>query len=169
MGKNNWFKLIIEVFLISTSIFFAKSSQAAETVYLIYGPLKFSVSVESLEIYAEEGIITSELAFYTNQFEEETLKQLHETLRKRYKIDGVSFSRLLRTPLMEDLLRYMGQIFSTHNDYNGFYAIRGALISAALHQGEEGWTVIDVMQHFPTEGIWLDTERANDLLENSKF
>ena len=169
MTKNSWFKLIFEVCLLCTSVFFAKSSQAAEKVYLIYGPFKFSVSVESLEIYAQEGIITSELAFYTNHFEQETLRQLRETLRKRHTIDGVRFSRLLRTPLMEDLLRYMGQIFSTHYDYNGFYAIRGALISAALHQGEQGWTVIDVMHHFPTEGIWLNTERAKDLLENTNL
>ena len=35
---------------------------SAETLYFLYGPLKFPLSVESLEIYAEEGRITKEFA-----------------------------------------------------------------------------------------------------------
>lgn len=163
MSKNKWFNLIWGSFWLLATPFLAKSAACAEKLYLIFGPLKFSLSVESLEIYAEEGKITKEFAFYANQFESETLRQLRLTLLKRHTIDAVRFSRLLRTPLMEDLLRKMGEIFSTHNGYNGFYAIRGALILAALNQGEEGWTVIDVMRYFPTEGIWLNTERAMDL------
>ncbi|ACB53326.1 hypothetical protein cce_3978 [Crocosphaera subtropica ATCC 51142] len=142
---------------------------SAETLYFIYGPLKFSLSVESLEIYAKEGRITKEFAFYASQFDEETLIELRKTLQKRHKIDGVRFSRLLRTPLMEDLLKSMGEVFSTHPQANGFYAIRGALISAALNQDEDGWTAIDIMRHFPTEGISIDTQLAQKMLKNSQF
>ncbi|WP_107668292.1 alpha/beta hydrolase [Cyanothece sp. BG0011] len=142
---------------------------SAETLYLIYGPLKFSLSVDSLEIYAKEGRITKEFAFYASQFDEEALLELRKTLQKRHTIDGVRFSRLLRTPLMEDLLKSMGEVFSTHPNSNGFYAIRGALISAAIHQGEEGWTAIDIMRHFPTEGISIDTKLAQKMLKNTQF
>ncbi|MEL4896544.1 alpha/beta hydrolase [Crocosphaera sp. Alani8] len=142
---------------------------SAETLYFIYGPFKFPLSVESLEIYAEEGRITKEFAFFASQFDEKTLIELRETLQKRYKIDGVRFARLLRTPLMKDLLKSMGEIFSTHPNHNGFYAIRGALISAAIEQSEEGWTAIDIMKAFPTEGIVINTELATKMMENSEF
>ncbi|EAZ92682.1 alpha/beta hydrolase [Crocosphaera chwakensis] len=146
-----------------------RSVLSAETLYFIYGPLKLPLSVDSLEIYAEEGRITKEFAFFASQFDEQSLLELRETLQKRHTIDGVRFSRLLRTPLMEDLLKSMGEIFSTHPQSNGFYAIRGALISAAIHQEEEGWTAIDIMRHFPTEGISIDTKLATTMLKDSNF
>ncbi|MDJ0658071.1 MAG: alpha/beta hydrolase [Crocosphaera sp.] len=142
---------------------------SAETLYFIYGPLKFPLSVESLEIYAEEGRITKEFAFFASQFDEKTLTELRKTLQKKHSIDGVRFSRLLRTPLMEDLLKSMGDIFSTHPNRNGFYAIRGALISAAINQNDEGWTAIDVMKEFPTEGISINTALATKMMKNSQF
>ncbi len=142
---------------------------SADKLYFIYGPLKFPLSVDSLEIYAKEGVITKEFSFYASQFDEETLLELRETLRKTHTIDGVRFSRLLKTPLMEDLLKSMGKIFSTHPNRNGFYAIRGALISAAIHQDEDGWTAIDVMRKFPTEGISINTQLATKMLKNSQF
>ncbi len=156
----------ISLFLIP---FIPRPVLSAETLYFIYGPLKLPLSVDSLEIYAEEGRITKEFAFFASQFDEQSLLELRETLQKRHKIDGVRFSRLLRTPLMEDLLKSMGEVFSTHPGSNGFYAIRGALISAALHQEEDGWTAIDIMRHFPTEGISIDTKLATTMLKDSNF
>ena len=142
---------------------------SAETLYFLYGPLKFPLSVESLEIYAEEGRITKEFAFFASQFDKKTLTELRETLQKRHKISGVKFARLLQTPLMQDLLKSMGEIFSTHPNHNGFYAIRGALISAAINLPEEGWTAIDIMKAFPTEGIVINTELATKMMQNSQF
>lgn len=39
-----------------------KPTPAAETITFSYGPIERSISVESLEIYAEEGRVTEELA-----------------------------------------------------------------------------------------------------------
>lgn len=146
-----------------------QTALSAEKIYFLYGPFNFPLSVNSLEVYAKEGKITKEFAFYASQFDEQTLIELRETLRKPHYIDGVKFSRLLKTPLMEDLLKSMGKIFSTHPNSSGFYAIRGALILAAIHQGEDGWTAIDVMRHFPTDSIVIDTQLATKMLKNSQF
>ncbi|MBD0346950.1 MAG: alpha/beta hydrolase, partial [Coleofasciculus sp. Co-bin14] len=40
--------------------------QGAERIYVTYGPLEFSLPVESLELYAKQGKIDQELAAYTN-------------------------------------------------------------------------------------------------------
>ncbi|ACK69392.1 protein of unknown function DUF1400 [Gloeothece citriformis PCC 7424] len=149
--------------------FIPKSALSAERLYFVYGPLKFSLSVDSLETYAKEGRLTKEFAFYANFIDKETLSNLREILQQRHTIDHVRFSRLLRTPMMEDLLKGMGEIFSTHYNYNGFYAIRSALILAALNQDEEGWTAIDIMRYFPTEGIRIDLKLASKLMKNDGF
>ncbi len=146
-----------------------QAALSADKIYFIYGPLNFPLSVDALEIYAKEGRINKEFALYASQFDEQTLIELRETLQKRHTITGIKFSRLLRTPLMEDLLKSMGEIFSTHPNSNGFYAIRGALVSAAIHQDEEGWTAIDVMRHFPTDSISIDTKLATEMLKTNKF
>lgn len=141
----------------------------AERLYLIYGPFKFSLSVDSLEIYAKEGKITKEFAFYASHIDKESLIALRKTLQQYHTINSVRFTRLLQTPMMEDLLKSMGEVFSTHHNYNGFYAIRSALILAAANQNKDGWTAIDIMRHFPTEAIWIDLKLVSKLMGNGGF
>ncbi len=152
---------------IISAVLLPKPAISAEQIYLLYGPLKFSLSVEALEIYATEDKITSEFAFYANQFDEPTLLKLRQMLQKRYYLNQVTLYRFTYTPMVEEILKSMGQIISTHPSRNGFYAIRGALISAASHQ--QGWTFIDVMRHFPTQGISINTELAMELLTTEEI
>ena len=149
------------------TILLPKPAISAERIYLLYGPFKFSLSVEALEIYATEGRITSEFAFYANRFDEPTLLQLRQMLQKRYSLNQVTFYRFAHTAMGEELLKSIGQIISTHPGRNGFYAIRGALILAATHQKD--WTLIDVMHHFPTQGISIKTELAMELLTTEEL
>ena len=164
-------KFVHPFFLPILGILFAvsipKKAISAERIYLLYGPLKFSLSVEALEIYATEGKITKELAFYANRFDEQTLVKLRQMLQQRYHLNQVTLHRLTRTPMMEEILKRIGQVISTHQSRNGFYAIRGALISAAANQN--GWTFIDVMHHFPTQGISIKTELAMELLKTEEI
>ena len=150
-----------------SAVLLPKPAISAERIYLLYGPLKFSLSVEALEIYATEGRITSEFAFYANQFDEPTLLQLRQMLEKRYYLNHVTLYRFTHTPMVKEILKRMGEIISTHPSRNGFYAIRGALILAATHQ--QGWTFIDVMHHFPTQGISINTELAMELLTTEEI
>ncbi len=75
------------------TILLPKPAISAERIYLLYGPFKFSLSVEALEIYATEGRITSEFAFYANRFDEPTLLQLRQMLQKRYYLNQVTVYR----------------------------------------------------------------------------
>ena len=149
------------------TVLLPKPAISAEQIYLLYGPFKFSLSVEALEIYATEGRITPEFAFYANQFDEPTLLKLRRMLQKHYYLDRVTLYRFTHTPMVEEILKRTGQIISTHPQRNGFYALRGALISAASHQ--TGWTFIDVMRHFPTQGISIQTELAMELLTTEEI
>ena len=70
-----------------------KPAKSAEYIYFNYGPLKLSLSRESIEIFANEGRITKEFEFYAQMLNPEALEQLRMLLQKRIKISPVAISR----------------------------------------------------------------------------
>ena len=131
---------------------------AAERLRFNYGILGFSLSIDSLELYAKEGKINSELNFYTKRLDERTVKQLRRILRRRINIDPILLYRLSRSPMVSEIIESLGEVATTHQGHNGFYAIRGSLTNAAIEHQDRGVTLIDVLRAFPSEDIFLDTE-----------
>ncbi len=125
--------------------------EAAEKINFIYTPIKLSLSVESLELFAEENIVNSELGFYFGLagVDEETKTKIREILTKPSPIDGVTMSRFLNTPTGELLLTQLGKILSIPGGRNGKYPLRGALVQGAL--SNEGLTILSFLQYFPTD------------------
>ena len=54
---------------------------------------EFYISVNSLELYAREGIITPELEFYTKRFKPETVKRLRQALQKQFDVNPTDVYR----------------------------------------------------------------------------
>ena len=124
----------------------------------------FSLSVDSLERYAEEGVIDKELQPYTNSLDKKTLTQLRQILQKRIYIDRWSVYRMTRSPMGEEILKALGEIVASQpgSNSNGFYAVRGALIAAASKKEKDSFTLIDVIRQFPNE-IWINTKRIKQI------
>lgn len=124
----------------------------------------FSLSVDSLERYAEEGVIDEELRPYTNSLDKKTLTQLRQILQKRIYIDRWSLYRMTRSPMGEEILKALGEIVTTQpgSNSNGFYAVRGALIAAASKKEKDSFTLIDVIRQFPNE-IWINTKKLRKI------
>ncbi|HAC64589.1 MAG TPA: dienelactone hydrolase [Cyanothece sp. UBA12306] len=122
----------------------------------------FSVSVDSLEAFAKEGIIKRDLALYANNLDPKTLKNLRQVLNKRFDANPVIISRLLQRGIGEALLKRMGQLIQMEGNINGFYGLRSALILAAFDQSE-GLTLINVMRYFPRQNIRINTDLLFDL------
>ncbi|NEP01824.1 MAG: alpha/beta hydrolase [Symploca sp. SIO2E9] len=141
-----------------------KPALSAERIRIFAGPLEFSISIDSLETFAEEGEIRKDLAFYTNRLEEPTVQQLRQLLQKRFKISHVTLYRITHMPMAEALLRALGNVIQISNDLNGFYAIRSAVVGAAINSSE-GWTIIDVMRSFPTKDIRINTNLVFEIVK----
>lgn len=141
-----------------------KPSFSAENIRFIYGPFNCSLSVKSLETYAKTGEITPEFRFYTKFLDKQTLSQLRHWLQKRFDSNHVEIHRYTRTPEGELMLQELGAVLKTHSKRNGFYALRSALVQASAK--EEGWTVIDVINNFPTDHVQINT---GDLFKLEKF
>ena len=140
-----------------------RSIQAAENLKLNYGVLGFSLSIDSLELYAKEGEINSELNFYTKRLNDRTLTQLRRILQRKINIDPVLLYRLTRSPMVMEIIRNLGEVATTHRGHNGFYAIRGSVTNAAIEHQERGVTLIDVLKAFPGEDILVDISKLFEL------
>ena len=149
---------------LAPAIIMPQPSLSAEKIRFIYGPFHCSLSVDSLETYAQTGQITPEFRFYTQFFDSKTLTQLRHWLQKRFYSNQIELYHYTRTPEGEQLLQQLGTVFKTHSARNGFYALRASLLKASSN--DQGWTILDVIHQFPTEQIQINTE---DLFKIPKF
>ncbi|MBW4577788.1 MAG: alpha/beta hydrolase [Aphanothece sp. CMT-3BRIN-NPC111] len=135
----------------------------AERVYVSYGPLEFSLPISELEIYAREGKIGNELAFYTKRLDQKNLEQLRRVLLTRVDLSPVAVAQFLYSPTGEILLQRIGEVVQTKAHQPGFYALRAALIQSAA--SPEGLTPLNMLKKFPTYGIRINTERSFELID----
>jgi predicted dienelactone hydrolase len=121
---------------------------AAEKLYLTYGPMKLSVSVASLETFAKEGKINKDLEFYLGRATPEQQAKFREALLERADLDPLLVSRFFNTEIGEDILAQIGKFITIEGGSNGKYALRGALVQAALDP--QGLTLLNFLQKLPT-------------------
>jgi predicted dienelactone hydrolase len=121
---------------------------AAEKLYLTYGPLKLSVSVASLETFAKEGKINKDLEFYLRNATPQQQAQFRKALLERADLDPLVVARFFNTEIGEDILSKIGKFITIERGSNGKYALRGALVQAALDP--QGLTLLNFLQKLPT-------------------
>lgn len=130
--------------------------RAADRIYFNYGPLDFSISVQSLETFAKEGKVERELAFFINRLNSEQKAQLRDLLNSRYQFSSVLMSRFFYSSFGERLLTYLGELIQLQGGQNGLYGIRSALILSTADS--DGLSLINFMRKFPTD-MRLNTQK----------
>ncbi|BAB72926.1 alpha/beta hydrolase [Anabaena sp. FACHB-709] len=140
--------------LLSTC-FAAKPGLSAERISLFYPPFgEFSLPVSSLETFAKEGKIDSDLQFYAQRATPAQLAQLREFLQQRFDVTPTFISQITYSPIGEQVLQRLGDIVQTDSRRNGFYALRSALILSAAKP--QGFSVINVLRNFPSDNLRLN-------------
>ena len=94
---------------IVTAVGQPKPALSAERISAYFGPLQISISVDSLETFAQEGKINSDLALITNRLDEETLVQFREILQERFELGPAEIYRVARVPMVERLVSQLGR------------------------------------------------------------
>lgn len=133
----------------------ARPAHSAENIYFTYGPLEFAMSVDSLDRFAKTGEITSDFQFYAKFMKPEDLNELQQLLQQQFDLSAVAVSQMTYTAMGEEVLKRLGYLVQTQKRQNGFYALRSALILAA--DDPEGLTLVNIMRHFPSKGIRINT------------
>ena len=155
------FSLILAT-LTTAGIF--QSASAAEKIKFIVGPLRLSLNISSLELFATNGTVDRRLADYFRfaGSTESEKNEFREILLKPIAIDPVLLSRLLRTDMGEDLLSRWGEYITIQGGRNGKYALRGAMVESAFD--DNGLSLINVFRHLPTN-IQINVGQALSLAE----
>jgi predicted dienelactone hydrolase len=123
-------------------------------LYFIYGPIKESISIQSLSNFAKTGEVNKELQYYFNLagfagLNSEQIAAFREALRYRTQVDPIQLSRFFNSPTGEAILEQAGALIAIQGGRNGKYALRGALIQAAL-DSRNGLTLLNFLEHLPT-------------------
>jgi predicted dienelactone hydrolase len=134
---------------------------AAERIIISYGAIERSIRVSQLERFAATGELDRQLAAYVRLFNvsPEQLEQLRQALSASADFDVVAVGQFLYTPQGKFLLKQVSRVIQTPSRQAGFLATRGALILAAADP-DGGLTILNVLRHFPTEGMRIDVARG---------
>lgn len=149
---KRWAWLGIAQVAIALSPHLARPTTAAETITFSFGPIERSLSVESLEIFVEEGRVTEDLApyiRYAEDFDPALPEQIRGLLSQRVDTDVVTVAQFAYTPQGEYVLEQAGDVFRTGARLPGGQGLRAAAILSAADEAE-GLTLINVINRFPT-------------------
>ncbi len=137
----------------------------AERITFSFAPFgEFYLSADALEVFAKQGKIDSEFAFYAKFANPQQLALLRSLLQQHFQISPVMISQFTYSPLGEEIIRQLGELVETEGNQNGFYALRSALILAATNP--EGMTVLDVLHRFPSQSLKLNLNQGLTLAKN---
>ncbi len=132
----------------------AKPASAAERIRLTLAPLEISISVAELDTFAKTGEATGGLRFYLQRLDERRQAEFRSFLQRRLDVSPEVISQISYSLMGERTLRELGQIIRTHNNLDGFHALRGSLLLAA--SDPEGMTVVNVLRRFPGYSVRLN-------------
>ena len=149
-----WSQNLLALGIVSTVIT-ALPVEAAQRIYFNYNSLSFSVSVDSLAKFAEEGIVNEELAFYLGRVSPENQNKFRQALNTTYQVSPIQIYHFFTTPMGEEFLEIVGSFINIQGGRNGKYPLRGALIQAASEP--EGLSLLNVMRKFSTN-MEINTE-----------
>lgn len=135
---------------------------AARRITVTYGLLERSISVDAIKAYADHGTIAPELQGYVRSLSPEQLQQLQTILRANIELSPVAVSQFLYTEQGETLLTRLGNVIRTDANLSGFYAIRAALILAAVDS--DGLTPLNVLEKFPLDDVRIDVAQALNIV-----
>lgn len=165
-----WSHLAVRTFQLACCVgflgYFTNKAVGAEDIVLNYGPLEFSVSVDSLEIYATEGKIEGELKGYAEYLSPEKLKQFKSGLTTSANFSHLAIAQFLYSFQGEKILERVSRVIETKARQPGFYAIRSALILAAADQENGGLTPLNVLKKFPTHALRIDSRQGLKIIKD---
>lgn len=155
----------LSLFLLGITCLTSFPVKAAEKIFLSYGPLEFSVEVESLEIFAKDGTINEDLGQYLNRLSPEKQQKFRKVLTEKAPLEPVLVSRFFNTVMGQDMLTRLGKGITLEGGENGGIALRGAIVQSAFEP--DGLTLLNVLKKYPTN-LQLQGELLKGAVENTE-
>ena len=148
-------KALISLFIGVSTILLPNKVVAAEKISFNFFPLgQFDIEIDDLEAFVNEGEISSELAYYLDRLPPEQVAKLPELLSTPLEFNPLSIAKFSNSTIGETVIKNFGKGIRSNPRLNGFLALRSAIIAATFD--EEGLTVMNLLQQFPLETIYVD-------------
>jgi len=158
MGLGLGFALGLECSLAQPTI-------AAERLYIRYGAIERSISIDSLRQYAETRIADRELQAYLKFLPDAVVEELPEVLTHQIAVSAIEAAQFLYSPQGEFLLQRASTAITTGAGTQQSLALRGAIIRAAS-EFPDGITPINLLQAYPTPNLHISLGEALDLVKS---
>lgn len=142
------------------------SAVGAESLSIWYGPLQASVPVSEVELYAQTGQMTGELANYKGFLSAVQLQQLRDGLQLSVPLSPTLVSQLLYSPTGERLLEPFGAILQRGDGQADLTALRLAIVQAAA--SPQGLTLPNVLRQYPAKEVSVRLDIATQMLGELK-
>ncbi|MGL6341453.1 MAG: alpha/beta hydrolase, partial [Waterburya sp.] len=160
------FSLINLVLGVST-VFFPVAVVAAERITLNFPPFgQFNIQVDDLETFVATGEVSSELAYYLDRLSPQQVARLPELLSTSLELHPLTIAEFSNSTIGETVIRNFGKGIRADVNQNGFFALRGSIIAAAFDS--EGLTVMNLLQQFPLETVYVDLEVLNQYFQQGE-
>ncbi|MDX2212820.1 MAG: alpha/beta hydrolase [Oculatellaceae cyanobacterium bins.114] len=148
-----WVISFISVWLMSTEAI------AAERVVWRYRLLQGSLSVDELTTLAETGEVSPALRAYF-RLARRNPRQIRRVLNQEVTVNPRLLDRVLNSPLGNGAIDQVSEAIHTPSRQADRQAMRSALVLSA--SDDSRITLIEVMQNYPTEEIYVDGDRLAD-------
>jgi predicted dienelactone hydrolase len=151
MKNQRGYQYLLKIIFLAifSNIFATNCAYSAEKIYLVYGSFKFSLPVESLEKFADEGTIDKHLNPYFKKIDTEQQGKIRVLLNQQFTIKPFAIYQLSKTYAGSAIINLLGKSIQIPGGSNGYYAIRGSLIQSAL--APEGLSIMNFIRNFPTD------------------
>ena len=148
---------LISLILSTAAVLYPLAAKSAERIMFEFPPFgQFAIAIEDLEAFVATGEISRELAFYLDRLSPQQVAKLPELLSTPLELDPLTISKFSNSSIGEAVIKNFGKGIRADINRNGFYALRGAIIAAAFDEG--GLTVMNLLERFPLETIYLDAK-----------
>jgi predicted dienelactone hydrolase len=162
--QQHYFKTILSA--LSGGIFSLLSSTtpavSAERIAFYYSPLgEFTISADDIEIFAKEGRITEDFAFYINRIPESQRVQFRQLLNTRFQVNATLVSQFTYSQLGQKVVERLGELLQTESRQGNFHALRSALILSA--NDPEGLNIVNMIRRYPSDTIRLNLDEIQGI------
>ena len=141
---------------------------AAERISFSFKPFgQFNIEVDDLEAFVTTGEISAELAYYLNRLPAPQVAKLPELLSTPLEFHPLTIAKFSNSSVGEAVIKNFAKGIRVDPNRNGFYALRGAIIAAAFDN--EGLTLMNLVQQFPLETMYLDLEVLQQYLKRREI
>jgi predicted dienelactone hydrolase/uncharacterized membrane protein YccF (DUF307 family) len=160
-------KTLISFILTISAALIPIEATAAERITFSFAPFgQFDIQIDDLEKFITKGEISAELAYYLNRLSPKQVARLPQLLSTPLEFNALTISKFSNSAIGTDVIKNFGKGIRSDINQNGFLALRGAIIAAAFDS--QGLTVMNVLQKFPLETIYLDLSVLNQYIRQGE-